>query len=251
MLPSKICLVAALYCRATSQNNKSNFLVVLAIGSNQDFLTAISAGRNLQQVTQLQQPQLNQKFVLRVVIAVRRTVLSPCSKWERWGSWRRCRCSFRFRPCSWLRSYRPLLRAQKCQTLNIILTVTTVTLLPDNKKPVKPRGGRSANKFCTSQIRKFANLNICIDLRSFRQFVCGPYIVYLSKFFTIILVTVPTVIPLQLKSLPKQSKILRRSGRHRKYGMFPRTLKYSTVLHTLINTSLTNKRRHLHASSSS
>jgi hypothetical protein len=33
----------------------------------------------------------------------------------------------------------------------------------------KPKGGRSANKFRKSQIRKFAELNYFLDLRTFRE----------------------------------------------------------------------------------
>jgi hypothetical protein len=84
--------------------------------------------------------------------------------------------------------------------------VPTVIPLPDNNKPVKIRGGRAAK----SQNRKFANLNICVDLQSFRKFgilrICGPYIFYLSEFFTLVLLSVSTVILLPDNKKPVKTE---------------------------------------------
>jgi hypothetical protein len=47
---------------------------------------------------------------------------------------------------------------------------------------VKVKGGQSANKFSKSQISKSADLNFCLDLRTFRNVaiclfaICGPHI---------------------------------------------------------------------------
>ncbi len=84
-------------------------------------------------------------------------------------------------------------------TLEIFHTGPTVIPLPDNKKPVKTRGGRSANKFCTSQILKFANLKYLYRFAELPP-ICLRTIYFLP--FEIFhnnttYGTVPTVFPLQ------------------------------------------------------